>query len=249
MKPGLLCKVCVWAGACSFFGQAVVADELTDPMAVINKMVEAAKSIHGVSYRVEVVPSGMALQFMPQVKATCLIEGFADGMPAKARLELEVKKGDDQEVTRRIAGIDGEDYYLIDHQEKMAYKDIEAGVYGSSRGAVRAAVLEDLVTDKDPFKQELESKKQELRPAETVDGRLCYALHLTYDEEGTRTATLYVDQKEFLMRKLDFTFKSPQGEGGLLMTVSDLKINPKFKSDAFKFKLPEGYTLSDDFAP
>ena len=86
MKTGLLCKLCVLAGASTFFGQAVVADELTDPMAVINKMVEAAKPIHGASYQVDVVPSGMALQWIPKMRATCLIEGFADGMPAKARL-------------------------------------------------------------------------------------------------------------------------------------------------------------------
>jgi outer membrane lipoprotein-sorting protein len=57
-------------------------------------------------------------------------------------------------------------------------------------------------------------------------------------------------KKDFLPRRVERTFPTQGGEmGGRQTTLSDLVVNPALEKDAFKLKLPEGFTKTDDFAP
>ncbi|MFQ5489369.1 MAG: DUF2092 domain-containing protein [Phycisphaerae bacterium] len=224
------------------------AEGPSEGMALIKKMVEAAKVVKGASYRVQVEPIDLGKKFIPHIDATCLTWGFQDNMPKKAKVEMTTKEDGASETNRLTLGAVDDEYYLIDHKTKKAYKDIDPAVLGAMSTAFQVASYVSLLQT-EPYKRELESKTQEVKGTETVDGVECHVVHVVYGE-GPRRSDFYIAKKDHLARKIDLIWmENEEGKGGVVITYTDLKTDPKLKDGAFAFKLPEGFEQSDDYAP
>ncbi len=227
---------------------AVFADDLTDADAILKKMVEACKGVRSASYDYEADGIGMGKQYVPATQGSCLIEGCRYGLAEKAHMDIKFKMNQSEETRSLTAGSDGEEYYLIDHDAKTAYKDMDPQLYGKAAGAIEFGMLVDVISP-EPFEETLKAPVHEFKGIETADGQDCYVIRLAH-EEGPQEYTLLISKKDFLPRKSTVIFmKTEQGVGGAFWAVTNLKINPKIKPGTFAFKLPKGCTLSDDFAP
>lgn len=224
------------------------AEEPNQALDIIKKMVEASKAVQGASFEVHFEPIGQGKKYYSYVDATCLTWGFKYGMPEKAKFDVKTRKEESDEMKHLGIGVAGEEYYVIDHAEKIAYKDMDPGVLGAMSRPFEVASYEALL-ESEPYKRELESEQQELKGTETVDGVACHVIHVKYGK-GPRRADLYIAKKDFLLRKKNMIFmENDEGVGGLVVTYTNLKVDPKLKDNAFVFELPAGYKLTDDFAP
>ena len=236
----LMLGLCVGAAAC-------YADELTDPVEILKKVDAAAKAVKVAKYKATVKGTGAFESRAATSEGTVVLSGWGGGGPKKFWVHAKTKRPGSSETTELTAGTDSEDYYLINHATKKAYVDIDPAVIGSSGRPLQALLTLEFVHPT-PFSDEIDAKKQELKGSKTIGGEDCYEIHVTYAND--QKAIWHFSKKDFLPRaRLDLR-SSPSGEsGGQQKIMTDLEIEPKFENDPFKFKLPEGYTRTDDFAP
>lgn len=225
------------------------AGELTDPVEILKKTDAACKAVKAVQYEAAVEPLGAAKGQLTKFEGSYLFSGFAYGGPEKSRMEVRLSTSDSDEVRHLTGGSDGENYYLIDHKAKKAYEDMDPQVMGSNARALQGGMMIEFVVD-DPFGHEISGKSQTLKGSETIAGEDCYVIVVVYEHPQAPQATWYISKKDFLPRcRLDEGKTADGREWGMRKTLSKLVADPKLSADAFKLKLPEGYTKTDDFAP
>ncbi len=99
-----------------------------------------------------------------------------------------------------------------------------------------------------PFTDEIKGKKQELKGSKEINGVDCYEVHVVYATD--QIATWCFSKKDFLPRRRVDEGKTRDGRAYRAdKTIAKLIADPKLDKDAFKLKLPDGYTKTDDFAP
>lgn len=220
--------------------------ELTDPVEILKRMDEAAKVVKTVAYDIEFEATGDATKFVASGKGSAILKGWTGRLPEKYRLDVEIRK-EGAESRRVSAGADGEHYYLIDHSTKTAHEDIDPAVMGSASSVLITAVVAEFVHPK-PFDDEINAKTHEFKGIETVAGVECYVVAVEY--QIGRKATWFVGKNDFLpRRRIDHFDDSGLGKGDVRKTITRLVVDPNLEEDAFKLKLPEGFTKTDDFAP
>ncbi len=222
--------------------------DLTDPIEILKKVDAAAKAVKSVKYKITFKGSGAAESRVPNVEGTVIMSGWSSGAPRKFRCEARVRRPGSSEVVEITVGSDGEDFYVVDHKAKKAYVDIDPEVMGTTgRPAMLLRVAEFLHPS--PFGDEINSEAQELKGSKKIGGEDCYEVRVSYGRRG-REAIWHFSKKDFLPRARLDRFTTPSGEkGGQQRTITDLVVDPKFDKDAFRFRLPKGYTRTDDFAP
>jgi len=220
--------------------------ESSEAVEILKKVDAAAKKVNAAKYDVTYKGTGEADSKTPAVEGKAVLAGWSKNTVEKFRIDVTMKRPGSSEATELSAGSDGEDYWLIDHTAKTAYEDIDPAVLGRVGGtAMRAALVAEFVHS-EPFSDEINGKKQELLGSEKIGDEDCYKIKVVY-ASGAQEAIWHFAKKDFLPRaRLD----SRQGqEGGSQRTITNLVVDPKLDEELFKFKLPEGYKKSDDFAP
>jgi len=222
--------------------------ELTDPVEILKKVDEATKAVKAVQYDVEFEGTGAAAARAAKGEGTYLFTGVVGTRPQKYRADIKIKRPDSEEVQHLTGGSDGDVYFLIDHANKKAYEDIDPAVIGTIGRPLQAGLMVEFVHET-PFTDEINATKHELRGSKTIGGEDCYEIHVGYANQA-QEATWYFSKKDFLPRgRIDFFRVPNQPEGGQQKFLKNLKVDPPIDADAFKLKLPEGYTKTDDFAP
>ena len=103
-----------------------------------------------------------------------------------------------------------------------------------------------------PFNDEINGRSQELKGSVKIGDEDCYEIHVVYAADRAPQATWAFSKKDFLPRRRIDAFPAALagGQAGTtIKTITNLVVEPKLDEDAFKLKLPEGYTKTDDFAP
>ncbi len=223
--------------------------DLTDPVEILKKADAATKAVKSAKYEVSLRGEGAAEARVPAIDGTMISVGSGD--PAASpifRQDVTTKRPGSEETKRITAGGDGENYYLIDHDEKKAYVDMDPQVVGSAGRILFRAAMAEFVHPA-PFSDELNADKKELIGSKTVEGVDCYEIHVHY-AGGRGEAVWCFSKKDFLPRARRDVFTDREGKkGAFVKTVKNLVVDPKLEKDAMKFKLPDGYTRVDDFAP
>lgn len=222
--------------------------ELTDPLEILKKVDAAAKAVKAVKYKATFKGTGNTASRAPEVEGTVTFVGWAGGRPEKYRIDAKVKRPGSSDVTELTVGGDGDEFYVIDHKNKKAYVDIDPAVIGTM-GRPAFALLTTEYVHPTPFTDEINGDKQELKGSKKIGGEDCYEVHVIY-AGGRGKAVWHFSKKDFLPRARLDLFTTPGGEkGGRQRILTDVVVDPKLDKDVFKFKLPEGYTKTDDFAP
>ena len=101
-----------------------------------------------------------------------------------------------------------------------------------------------------PFSDEINGKSRELKGSKVVKGVGCYEVYVVYAAESAPPATWHFSKNDFLPRRRIDYFTGPDGQKFTrTKVISNLVVDPKLDEMAFKLKLPDGYTKTDDFAP
>lgn len=235
---GLLCRVAL--------AQDDKPETSADAKVVLKKADDATKAVKAVSYETTIKATGTAAQRLGSFHGKVQFTGWENGRPKMFRYEIEIAPPDGGNAKAVTIGTDGDTCYLIDHEKKTAYVDIDPQVFGSLIGAATAAPMLEFVHPT-PFSDELNAKSQKLEGTESVEGETCYKVLVDYKLDGEQQSRWYFSTKDFLPRRVERLF-TKQGFGQDKV-VKDLKVIKSIGADVFKFKLPEGYTQTDDFAP
>ncbi len=222
--------------------------DLSDPIEILKKVDAATKAVKSVKYKITFRGTGAAESRAPNVEGTVFMSGWSDGTPKNFRFEAKIRRPESSEVVQITVGSDGEDFYFVDHKAKKAYVDIDPEVMGTTgRPAMMLRVAEFLHPS--PFSDEINAEAQELKGSKTIGGEDCYEVLVSYGGRG-REAIWHFSKKDFLPRARLDLFPTPSGEkGGQQRTITDLVVDPQVDKDSFRFRLPKGYTRTDDFAP
>jgi outer membrane lipoprotein-sorting protein len=224
------------------------ASRSPEAIEILKKVDSAIKAVHSVSYDVATQSSGVAENFASSARGNSILVGWNGNTAERFYSHVETKKADTGETVELTAGGNGDMYFIIDHQTKKAYEDMDPGVVGSGGRALRSVGMIEFVHDA-PFDDEIGAEEVELLEDETVDGEPCYQIHVSYGG-GQGSSTWFFAKKDFLPRRRVRHFTIPgQGDGSIVIDVTNLETNIEPDESLFVLKLPEGYEQIDDFAP
>jgi len=229
------------------------AADLTDPVEILKKADAACKALKSIKYEVAREGEGDLAARVARLQAEVIQAGASPGgekaQAAKFVIDARYARPGQSEIQRVTAGSDAETFFVIEHAKKLAHEDIDPAVMGvTGSGLVRAMFIEFMHTA--PFNDEIIGKSRELKGSKAIGGVDCYEVHVVYQADEAPAATWFFAKTDFLPRCRVDEYKLPDGTKGLLRkTITKLEADPKLPDDAFKLKLPEGYTKTDDFAP
>ena len=225
------------------------AGELTDPLEIVKKVDAAAKAVKTVKYNVSLKATGAIAARSAEVEASFLVSGYVGGAPEKFMAHAKVKLPGSTEAREISAGTDNDMFFIVDHKNKKAYEDIDPAVMGPAGRVFQLAQMLEFVHDT-PFSDEINGRSRELKGSQTIGGVDCYEVHVVYAAEQSPEAIWCFSKEDFLPRRRVDVYSSPDGQQATrTRTITNLVVDPKLDDDAFKLKLPEGYTKTDDFAP
>ncbi len=245
----LLVIAAFWGSALAQEPAPVAAAERNPAAIEILKQVDqAAKAVNAVRYSATATPSGVATNFVTAAEGEAVMEGWSGNLPAKFRTRVKTKRPGSEEAVELTGGGNGQVYYLIDHQSKKAYADMDPGVMGKSGRTIQAFAMVEFVHDA-PFDDELNAETIQLLEEAEVSGEPCDQIRVVYSGNQGESIWLF-SKKDHLPRRRIQKFSIPgQGEGSVERTVTKLEVNPQLDPKLFDFQLPEGYQKIDDFAP
>ena len=227
------------------------ADDGKSPeaVAILEQADAATKAVKSVRYKVTAKPEGEAAKSAPSAEGTVVHVGWADGLPKQFLCQIESKKAGSAETRTITCGGDGETFFLIDHKAKKAYEDMDPAVLGSDARMVRGFGMLEFVHPS-PFSDELNAEKIELLGTEEIDGQECDKIRVDY-AGGREVSIWFFSKKDHLPRRRIRHIKNRQGQevGTFTVNVTNLETDPTLEAVTFKFKLPDGFELVDDFAP
>jgi len=222
--------------------------ELSDPMDILKRAEAAVKAVDAVQYDFTVEGTGAAKPLVGSGTGKLMAAGWADLLPERFRITGEATAPGESEPLRIEGGSDGNLYFFVDHPGKTVHGDFDARVGGSFLRFLFPALVREYLHPI-PFDEELKSEQQGLRGSEVIADEDCYAVHVI-SEGRPQGTTWYFSKKDFLPRGRLQHFTLQNGEqGGLLTSLRNLVVDPRFASDAFALKVPEGYQQTDQPAP
>lgn len=224
-------------------------EEKPNPAVEILKKADAAtKAVSLVRYDAVAEITGPAAARAPKVSGGVTL-GAPNGDVPRFHINAHVKRPGSEDAFDCVAGCDGENFYLIDPVEKIAYVDLDQEVMGQKgREAAEMVMIE--FGHPTPFQDEINADVAELLGTEKIGDTECNKIHVLYTG-GRGESIWYFGKEDSLPRRVDRIFKRPDtGETNEKhIIISKLDVNPSFLVDPFKFVVPEGFEKSDDFAP
>ena len=226
-----------------------VAKNVREPKAleIVRKADAAIKKVISVQYTSRREISGpLAKRFSPAQGTVIYATKSPEDLP-KYRISVRMKPRNSEEELRFTVGSDGDLFYLIDPAKKMVYADIDPSVAGNRGGVARGLVMQEYMAA-DPFGDELKADTVAYHGTQSVDGEDCHVVRVVYGRG--QESTWYFSKKDYLPRRRVSLFGSREGEvSRFTVTLTDLVVRPTLDDNAFKLKVPQGFTKTDEFAP
>ncbi|MEM7582790.1 MAG: PQQ-binding-like beta-propeller repeat protein [Acidobacteriota bacterium] len=227
--------------------EEVAPKEDSEAVALLRKADAATRAMHTARFKAKMTPGGTATQFASPIEGEGLLHGWTGESPEKFFGTLKIQRRGSDSTMSVTVGTDGENFFLLDHDSKKAYEDIDNAVLGSARRPLSWIFMPELVHDA-PFEDEINAEAVELLGKEDVAGVECHKVRVVYG--GRRGESIwYFGTEDLLPRRRVRKFQNQQGEGSLDMVLMDLVANPEVSEGTFELQLPKGYEQVDDFAP
>lgn len=216
---------------------------------ILEKAGAACKAIRSVEYYVAGSADGAMATRFRSFKASISAATSVRGTMEKCKFDIKFMRPGTTGPIHISGGTDNDLFFVVDHQDKKAYEDIEPAVLGQNADVVLQVMVLEYFLD-EPFSNELNGKQQVLEGSKIVAGEECHEVHVVYQRTDAPEATWCFSKKDHLPRQRVDHYTLPSGEkGAITRTVTHVLVNPDFSDDIFKLSLPEGYTKTDDFAP
>lgn len=229
-------------------------ESMAKALEIIKKADKAARKVTAASFKATVTTDGMWTEFMGPTEGESYMEGWDEEIQKPRRFWADIKTVlPGTKTTKRLTGGgDGETFYVIDHDTKKGYEDLDPAVMGT-HGQLLVTVGMGSLMMPTPFERDLAAEKIELLGTEDVAGVECFRIKVEYgpgDPEGEAFSVWSISTEDFLPRKRARNFNfGPEAIGGVEVVVHELEINPKIDPGLLTLKLPQGYKQIDDFAP
>lgn len=224
-------------------------EELTDPLEIVKKADAAAKAVKAVRYNVTFEGIGSAKARVPRADGTVVLSGWGTDYPKMFRIDARYKNRRDPDVREATLGSDGQQFYLIDHKSKKAHVGRNWSVWGGNANIAQAMLTNEFAYP-EPFGDEINGEKHELKGSKMIGDEDCYEVYVKYAVANAEAIWCF-SKKDLLPRsRYDLTGSpsSPE-EGGQLRIMTEVEVDPALSTDAFKFVVPEGYTQTEHPAP
>ena len=223
-------------------------DSRSKALEILREADAAAKAVKAVRYTGHTKPSGIAENFVSAAEGEGIMVGWLGNLPEKFWAHVKTTQPGSDEPVELTGGGDGDTFFIINHQEKKAYEDMDPAVMGSKASTLQNFGMAELV-HATPFDDELSADELEYQGIETVGDVKCHKIYVVY-AGGRQKSTWFFSTDDLLPRRRIRYFSIPeQGEGSLEITLARLEVDPDIDPAVFKLKLPEGYEQVDDFAP
>lgn len=222
---------------------------LTDAKEILKKADQATRKIQFASYNASYRCTGWLEERIPQVTGKAVVGPDGDYKVPRFFCEAILKKKDSEETQKYTAGCNGDEYFLLDPKTKKAHHDIDPIVLGSASRDIQRLVLREFTSD-EPFKDELEAEKVELKGTRTIDGVLCYDIEVALDGTSPRAIVWTISTNDFLPRGVKRIYPGREegdADGTTEMTISNLVAKTTMDKKAFEMVVPPGYTATNDF--
>ena len=252
--------MCLWLGWCLMSTATAQEAEKKPPVAadpveksqaveILKKADEATKAVKLVRYRGRVKATGWLAARVPLVEGTAVIGGEFTRTYQVFRFDVEVREDDAAEPNKFKAGGNGEMFFLLDMQKKIAHQNANPTAIGSDGRRAQLIGMPEFVHPT-PFSDEINGEKEELKGTDQVGGHECHVIHVVYGFGRGQEATWYFSKKDFLPRGVDRIMVDPRsGKGALELVITDLVVDPKLDKDTFTLVLPEGFKKTERSAP
>ncbi|MBU0718719.1 MAG: hypothetical protein KJ749_10760 [Planctomycetes bacterium] len=221
-----------------------------EAMEIMKKAEQAAKKIKLARYTAEYKATGWVTKHVPHVEGTAVIGEPSEYDLLRFFAEIKLTPYDTKETTQVSAGCDGDLSYLIDHQAKMVYADIDPAVLGAHERDIQRLLVREFVAE-EPFADELKAKKMELQDEVQVGDEKCHQVRV--ELQPGRAAIWSFSKKDLLPRRIERVYanrEDPEAEPGTTtLTLTNLVAETKFRIEPFKLAVPPGFTKTDEFAP
>ena len=218
-----------------------------DPREILKRAADEMKKVQCVSYTAEYDSTTWLKAFVSKVSGTVILGQEKEYELVEFYCDVTLRPNKSEEESRFQAGSNGDTFFLIDPKTKTMYQDMDQAVLGSHSREIQRVVLRDF-SSPEPLKELLESETVESRGTQTVDDQLCHKVYIKTDDGRERIWSFSV--RDFLPRHVERLWKNRKDElGSTLLTLTNLKVNPKLDGRPFNPAVPPGYTKTDDFAP
>lgn len=216
---------------------------------LLKKVDEAAKAVKTCRYKSERVGSGGLADQIATLRGTVTVGEMVEKVGApKIRVAGSRVTSNSEDAAEFVVGFDGEDFYLLDMQRKIAYVDVDQQVIGSDGGQLLVGLTMPEFTHPAPFSDEINAEKAEIVGTEEVAGEMCNVVQVVY-AGGRGEAKWWFSKRDLLPRRREQMIRARDVKGSWILTVRELEVNPKFEEGTFEFAVPEGFEESEDFAP
>ena len=222
-----------------------------EAVAILEKVDRAAKAVTFIRYAATTKQAGIAENWFSPAEGEAVTTGWVGNIPEKSLAHVVSTELDSDEAVDVTGGGNGDIYFLIDHQTKKAYADMDPGVLGSSGIAefVHQTNFCHAHAPSSPFDDELNADTIELLEDEEVYGEPCYHIRVVYGGDQGQSIWFFSKNDYLPRRRIQEFSISGEGDGSMECTITKLEVNPEVDPTIFDFKLPEGYEQIDDFAP
>lgn len=211
---------------------------------ILKKVDAAAKAVKSVRYDGSLTGvDGTGKAF--EIKGKVVVRRGTDGNPDSYIYDVHAKQGDDAESRRLTVGGNGDMYYLIHWEKKIAYEDLDPAVVGREGRTVMGIYMREF-THPTPFSDEINATGVEVRESAKVGDEDCYVIHVNYGARG-QESTWYFSKKDYLPRQREM--HNNRSSTPNVQTIMNLKIDGAVADDEFVLHLPDGFEKTDDFAP
>ena len=222
-----------------------------DAADVFKKSQEALAKVKFAGYEAKFEGTGWVAKLVPGVGGKVLLGEPGEWDVPRFRSELKLTPNDSKETLSFTVGCDGNTYFLIDPQTKIAHADMDPAVLGTHSRDLQRLLMQPL-TAKEPFKDEVKSETAELQGTADIGGVSCDKVYIK--SENPPNVIWYIGQKDHLPRKVERIYPNREdpenGEKGTTsLTITGLTVNAKSGADSFKPKVPDGFKETDEFAP
>ena len=212
-----------------------------DPYEILKMSVAKLKDIRSVRYTSHVVARGANENQMPKIQGAVSLEAAPElPIPFRFLTRGTMEMPQMPEQVKFTASFDGTNVYALDYQEnKLLYGDLMTG--GADLLAGTTELIRDVFVIPDPFAQEFQAEKLEyIGFAPDVFGMKAYVIKATFSDE--HAMRWFIGFDDFLPRRVDQLFDTPDGSFSVRYFIKDLEVNPEFSAQTFTLQAPEGFT-------
>jgi thiol-disulfide isomerase/thioredoxin/outer membrane lipoprotein-sorting protein len=216
-----------------------------DANEILKQAQAAAKALNAVSYdamyHIDTPQGGQARD--QQAKVT-----MGRNFPAlpKIRVDASWLTGPQTGSPNIQVASDGNAICAIDHDAKQFVR--QEGPQSANILLQVVGLLVGEFAGINPYAEELNAQSATYVGTEKVGEEECHVVQVELPRTQN-TVRWYFSTRDYLPRRVDRSFHSPNGMINRTLRLAELKVNPTFSDDVFRLERPEGYSTPTPLAP